>query len=200
MRWLMALFMLAMSHAALAGGVEQLKSFLKGLESFQADFKQTIVQGTKKERSGGLLTLQRPGKFRWDYEEPYPHLVLADATYVWIYDPDLEQVTRRTQAPALEGTPAQLLTNDVPIEKNFTLGDKGSKDGMIWVELLPKDKEGQYVRFNLAFKGDELRIMQIVDKFNQVTDIEFSAIKRNPSLEDDFFVFEPPEGVDVLQQ
>lgn len=200
MRRLMALFMLAISHAAVAGGVEQLKSFLKGLEVFQADFTQTIVQGAKKERSSGLLTLQRPGKFRWDYEKPYPHLVLADATYVWIYDPDLEQVTRRTQAPALEGTPAQLLTNDVPIEKNFTLTDKGDKDGMTWVELVPKDKESQYVQFNLGFKREEVRLMQIVDKFNQVTDIEFSDIKRNPPLEDDFFVFEPPEGVDVIHQ
>lgn len=200
MRWLMGFFMLAMSHLALADGVEQLKTFLKGLDSFRSEFKQTIVQGEKKEKSTGELTLQRPGKFRWDYEEPYPHLVLADSKYVWIYDPDLEQVTRRGQAPALEGTPAQLLTNDVPLEKNFTLSDKGSKEGMIWVELLPKDKDSQYIRFELAFKGNDLRLMRIIDKFNQNTDIEFSKIERNPKLEDDHFVFEPPEGVDVLQQ
>jgi outer membrane lipoprotein carrier protein len=200
MRWSICLVMLLLSQAAVAGGEEALKEFIKDLRGFQADFKQTITQGSKEEKSTGLLTLEKPGKFRWDYEKPNPHLVLADSNYVWIYDPDLEQVTRRKQATALQGTPAQVLVSDDPLDKSFEISGDSKEKGLEWVKLIPRDKDSQYDHIRLAFKGKDLDRIVIYDKFDQVTEIEFSKIERNPKLDWDFFLFEPPEGADIIDQ
>ena len=200
MRWIMGVAMLAVSQMGLADGLATMKSFLNGLNSFKSEFEQSVIQGKKKETSRGKLTLQRPGRFRWDYEHPYPHLVLADGFHVWVYDPDLEQITRQKQASAVEGTPAQLLTNDVPIEKNFVMKNAAKKDGLVWVELKPKDSESQYEMIRVGFKGKNLNRFEIMDKFGQHTRIVFKKIKRNPKLAWDYFVFEPPEGADLIEQ
>jgi len=200
MRWLLGVMLLVMSQLALADGITKLKDFLQGLSGFQADFTQSVLQGKKKEKSTGLLTLQRPGRFRWDYEAPYAHLVLADGAFVWVYDPDLAQITRQKQASAVEGTPAQLLTNDVPVEKSFTLKNDPPEEGQEWASLVPKEKDSQYDALRVGFQGADLKSIIIKDKFNQVTRIDFTNIKRNPKLEWDFFVFEPPEGADLIEQ
>ncbi len=197
---LLGVVLLAVSQMASADGLAKMKAFLDGLNSFKSEFQQEVIQGKKADKSRGLLTLQRPGRFRWDYEHPYPHMVLADGFHVWVYDPDLAQITRQKQASAVEGTPAQLLTNDVPVEKNFTMQDAGSKDGIDWVELKPKDKESQYDMIRVGFKGDNLDRFEIKDKFNQNTRITFKKIERNPKLAFDYFVFEPPENADLIEQ
>jgi outer membrane lipoprotein carrier protein len=127
-------------------------------------------------------------------------MVLADGFFVWVHDPDLEQITRQKQASAVEGTPAQLLTNDVPVEKNFKLSNDKNSDGLEWIKLIPKNKESQYETLKAGFKGKNLKALIIEDKFNQKTRIDFNNIKRNPKLAWDFFVFEPPKGTDVIER
>lgn len=201
MRWLIIFALLSLSQTALAGGKESMAKYLKGLIGFQADFAQTITQGGKeKQTSTGQLSLEKPGKFRWDYEAPHKHMVLADTNHVWVYDPDLEQVTRRKQASALQGTPAQVLVSNDPLEKNFKIKDEGKKKGLEWIRLFPRDKDSQYDKIRLAFKGKNLDRLVIYDKFDQVTVIKFSKIRRNPRFPWDYFLFEPPQGTDVLDQ
>jgi outer membrane lipoprotein carrier protein len=40
--------------------------------------------------------------------------------------------------------------------------------------------------------------MELVDKLGQTTRIDFSGVKRNASLDDTLFRFEPPPGADVI--
>ena len=40
--------------------------------------------------------------------------------------------------------------------------------------------------------------MELVDSFGQTTSIQFSDVRKNTSLSDDFFEFVVPEGVDVI--
>jgi len=179
-------------------GLTDLHAFLDNLGTLQAKFEQSVLDQSHNtaERFQGVFYLRRPGQFRWDYSEPYQQLIVADGERVWIYDSDLDQVNHRPQAEVLNGTPAQLLSDTGPIEDNFEVIDIGESQGMAWVELIPRDKESQFVRILLAFKGKELRRMEMADQFGQVTRFQFYDIQRNIALPDKLFEFEPPENTD----
>jgi outer membrane lipoprotein carrier protein len=48
-------------------------------------------------------------------------LLVGDGEKVWIYDPDLRQVTVKKVDAAIGSTPAALLVGGDALEKNFTL-------------------------------------------------------------------------------
>lgn len=181
-----------------ADGIADLKAFTAELSTFQANFSQTVTQGGKAQKESGILTLKRPTRFRWDYLKPNPHMVLADGFHVWVYDKELDQASRQKQQKAVSGTPAQVLTGDVPVEQIFKISNLPDSGGMSWVKLVPKDKDSQYDLIKLAMKDQLLARMHIVDKLGQTTEIEFTKVKRNPEVAWDFFIFEVPKGVDLI--
>jgi len=183
-----------------ATGHQLLDGFLKGLVSFQAKFVQRVTdeQGAQQQDSSGVVYLQRPGRFRWDYEKPYRQLIVADGKKVWVYDPELKQVTVKALDTALGNTPALLLGGDVDIGAHFDVSDGGTKDGLTWVWLKPKGRDNQYSAIGLGFDGERLAVMQLSDNLGQITSIRFSDEHRNPKLDPTLFEFTPPPGVDVL--
>ena len=89
---------------------EQLEAFLSGLRTLESEFQQTLFDENLEqlEESRGLLFLQRPKRFRWDYRTPHAQLIVADGVKVWIYDRELAQVTVQTMDDTLGATPALL--------------------------------------------------------------------------------------------
>ncbi len=185
-----------------ASGTDQLRNFLTGLTTLKADFEQSVLNEelTQAIRSQGTFYLQRPNKFRWDYKEPESQQIVADGRQVWLYDPELEQVSVQHQQSALRGTPALLLISGDPVENSFEVIDIGRRKNMDWVELIPRDEESQYIRILLAFVDDKLLRMEMADKLGQVTRFQFHDIQDNPTFKSTFFQFVPPENTDIYNQ
>lgn len=200
-RWFLVLVLSLAAGAANANGNERLQAFLTGVESLQARFDQSVFDTSQGQtrRLEGVFYLQRPGKFRWDYTEPKGQVVLADGKTVWLVEEDLKQAYQKKQSDALRGTPALLLTEQLKIEDHFAIADLGPSQDLEWVELVPRDPESQFERILLAFKGNELRRMELADKFAQVTRFSFSDIKRNPRLDPKLFVYVPPRGTQLFE-
>lgn len=181
-----------------------LDRFFTDLHTLSAQFEQTIVdtQGQVTQRASGQLSIQRPGKFRWDYDTPYKQLVLGDGEELWTYDADLEQATVKPQSDALAGTPALLLSAQEQPSELFTIAALPARDGEQWFELRSKTDKGlgdtQFNQLRLGFAGDVLVAMELVDAFEQTTQIRFSGLRRNTALAADLFRFTPPDGVDVI--
>jgi len=184
-----------------ATGRERLRAFTSDLVSLKARFRQTVFdeQHQPTEDSRGIVYLQRPGRFRWSYTEPYPQEIVADGKRVWIYDSELAQVTVKRLNLALGQTPALLLTTRQPLEKSFFIKELGSKDGLAWLELKPRRADATFTSMRLALDSQALRIMELTDSFGQRTEIRFSAIEKNPRIAPSRFVFSPPAGTDVIK-
>ena len=200
-RWCLAAVLAVATGTATAGGKERLQTFLDGVQSLQARFDQSVFDTSQGQtrRLEGMFYLQRPGKFRWDYTEPKGQLVLADGKTVWLVEDDLRQAYQKRQSEALRGTPALLLTEQLKLEDHFEIADLGAGQDLEWVELIPRDPESQFTRVLLAFAGNELRRMELADKFGQVTRFGFSDIRRNPRLDPDLFVYVPPRGTQLFE-
>lgn len=177
-----------------------LESFLKRASSFQAEFHQVLLNesGNSLEESKGVFSLQRPGKFRWDYQEPFSQTIVADGSRIWFYDPDLEQVTVKKQSLALGSTPALLLSGERLPKEDFKINDLPPRDNLVWVELLPLDKDASFDRLLLGFGNGNLSQMELHDSFGQTTRLSFSKIKVDLSFDPSLFIFTPPEGADVV--
>ncbi|MCB1758475.1 MAG: outer membrane lipoprotein chaperone LolA [Gammaproteobacteria bacterium] len=187
-------------HADEAGS--RLSRYLQNLTTLEAEFEQSVLNENLSQavRSQGIFYLQRPDKFRWDYIEPERQQIVADGRQIWLYDPELEQVSVQSQQSALKGTPAALLISGEPVSNSFELIDIGRSQNLDWIELIPRDPESQFVRILLAFANDELLRMEMADKFGQVTRFQFHEIKRNPEFRSTFFKFVPPENTDIYNQ
>ena len=200
-RWFLLIVLGLAAGVASAGGTDRLQAFLSGVESLQARFDQSVFDTSQGQtrRLEGIFYLQRPGKFRWDYTEPKGQIVLADGKTVWLVEEDLKQAYQKPQSDALRGTPALLLTEQLKLEDHFEIADLGPSQDLEWVELVPRDPESQFTRILLAFKDNELRRMELADKFAQVTRFGFSDINRNPRLDPKLFVYTPPRGTQLFE-
>ena len=186
--------------AAPQPGSEQLTEFLTNVETMSARFSQTLLDEDLAvvEVSAGNFAISRPGRFRWDYTEPYEQLILADGDRLWIYDAELEQASVRTVDAVLATTPAMLLSGDTDISAGYEIVDRGLEDDVMWAELTPRTDEAEFVRLRLGFMGGEIRVMELFDRLGQTTRVEFFDVVRNPVLGDELFNFSPPDGVDVI--
>jgi outer membrane lipoprotein carrier protein len=196
-----ALALLFAASSAQAGGVDRLRAFVSQARSGQAQFEQTVLDraGRKVQAAGGTFQFQRPGKFRWAYDKPAEQLIVGDGSRFWVYDKDLNQVTVKKLDLALGATPAALLAGSDDIETAFTLVDGGAKDGLEWVEALPKNRESGFERVRMGFNAQALpEAMELKDQFGQTTHLKFSKIEKNPRLAPDLFTFTPPRGADVI--
>jgi outer membrane lipoprotein carrier protein len=181
---------------------ERLLSFFKDVKSMQAEFTQIVkAQGfDSKDTSKGLFRLLRPGKFRWDYDQPYKQEIIADGSKLWIYDMDMDQVIVKPLNLVLGQTPAVLLSGTASLTDRFEIEDRPDRHDLHlkWVLLTPKDKDSSYEKLLLGFGKDTIEAMELVDNFGQVTLLQFSHVQRNPKIDPKVFAFKPPAGVDVI--
>jgi outer membrane lipoprotein carrier protein len=197
----MALFALLLwsGQAAAASATQALDNFFAGLHSLQTDFEQRIVRdGQVLQETRGRLHIHRPGKFRWSYEAPFEQLIVTDGETLWVYEPDLEQVTRSRLDATVGNTPAVLLSTLEPLGNLFSILDAGPKDGLDWVMLEPLGEQTTFSRVFLGFEAGDLAAMEIVDSLEHSVRIRFHELERNLALDPGLFRFTPPPGVDVI--
>ncbi|MEM7209672.1 MAG: outer membrane lipoprotein chaperone LolA [Pseudomonadota bacterium] len=186
--------------AAQASALERLNQFTGDLITFQAGFIQTLYDADSQpiQESRGAVILKRPGKFRWDYREPYVQSIIADGEKLWIYDTDLEQVTVKTLDRALGNAPIMLLSENRPLDLDFELRDLGEREGLQWVELQPKVRDTDFEKIYMGLSETALEVMELRDQFGQATQIRFNNFEMNMNADEQLFAFTPPSGVDII--
>ena len=190
-----------LSGTALAGARDDLKSFTTGLKGLDGQFTQQVydASGKLKETSSGRVAMSAPRLFRWEYTKPYPQLIVADGKKVWVYDPDLEQVSVREQGIEEQNSPLSALIDPGKLDQQFNVKESGVVDGLRWLLLTPKragDASFQSARLGFSDKG--LTRMEVVDAVDQRTRIDFKGLKRNPSFAGGTFKYVPAKGVDII--
>ena len=187
--------------AAHATALDQFKSFVSGTKSARGEFTQTQVMKTKTGKtSSGTFVFARPGKFIWTYQKPYEQLLQADGETLYLYDKDLNQVTTRKLGGALGSSPAAILFGSNDLEKNFTLSEAGTRDGLEWLNATPKSKDTTFEQIGIGLKDGIPQAMELKDNFGQTVLLKFTSFQRNPALGAQTFKFDVPKGAEVVNQ
>ena len=193
--------LLVVASTAHAGGRHELTTFTKGLKGLDGTFTQQVfdANGKKKESSTGRVAMSAPRHFRWEYAKPFEQLIVADGKAVWVYDPDLKQVTKRAQGVEERSSPLAALIDPTRLDKEFLVMELPAADGLEWIELRPRSADNaSFESARLGFDDAGLKHMRIVDPLGQRTELRFAGWKKNPSFAKGTFSFAPPKGVDVV--
>ena len=200
----MLLFLLMGAGLSLANadtdGPARLDRFFEDVNTFKASFIQVVLDENllTLEESSGLLWIARPGRFRWDYRSAHAQTIVADGKVLWIYDVELEQVTRRDQNNVIGQTPAVLLAGGQQYRKDYQVTTLGKQGMITWISLVPKLNDGSFAEIQLGFENDTLRLIQLLDELNQITRVTLADVVENESIPENVFQFVPPTGVDVI--
>ena len=207
-RWMLGLLLGALTAPVLAQPASQpeaavkLAALLGDAQTLQGRFSQLTLDasGTQLQESSGLMELKRPGMFRWVTEPPLEQELVSDGKKVWLYDPDLLQVTIQAMDERMTHTPALLLSGNVAeISASFDIeySENGTASDFM---LTPKAKDTLFDSLRLSFRDGRINDMQLNDAVGQRTNILFMSIRMNEPLDDSHFRFEIPAGVDVIEE
>lgn len=197
---LSAAVLLSAQPAAADTARSRMEAFSKDLKSVTADFSQSVTDanGDKGDASHGTLALQAPRQFRWETKQPYEQTIVADGQRVWVYEPDLSQVSVRSQSGEEAHSPLTVLTDLGQLDSQFNASESGERDGFAWLKLVSKAREPEFEYAELGFSAKTLDRMVFKDQLGNTTEIRFENWKRNPPIPADTLKFTPPKGVDVI--
>ncbi len=193
---------LAQASDSQQGSANKLSALLSQTQTISGNFSQLTLDstGTQLQEASGQMVLQRLGLFRWHTNPPLEQLLVSNGEKVWLYDPDLMQVTVQNMDQRLTHTPALLLSGDVSkISENFAISYQEAGE-VVDFTLIPTAKDTLFDTLRLSFRGGVINDMQLQDAVGQRTNILFSAVKVNQPVAASEFVFEAPAGVDVIEE
>ncbi|MCC6295879.1 MAG: outer membrane lipoprotein chaperone LolA [Pseudomonadales bacterium] len=192
---------LAAAEGACPDGGQALSEQLARLRGLSANFEQriTAADGHPLQTSAGVLQLAKPGRIYWVAEPPYEQTVVADGSNIWVYDPDLEQVTVKALHRQLDNSPAALLVGDArQVLKEFRVCafEEGKTSRIL---LRPLSTDSVYTEVELDFADGAPSAIRMQDSLGQRTVVELRDVELNPVLNPAVFHFVPPPGVDVFR-
>lgn len=193
---------LHMGSSAYGNPVEDLTAALKNISDFSADFKQVTSdnRGRKLQIAHGQLWISKPSRFRWHAEPPMEQVLVSNGELLWLYDPDLEQVTIQNIESEISSLPLLILTGDVSRLSQDFLIDHYEDEAGDHFSFQPKADSGSFKLVSLLVKDDHIKGLDITDALNQKTSIELTNIRSEEKLPDDMFQFQIPDGVDVIRE
>jgi|SRR5699024_4469669 len=199
---LFALVFLTTGVVCAADGIGALTRFYEEVDSLSARFEQVQLaeDGAELRRSNGIFLLSRPGRFRWEYQDPDRQIIVSDGETFMFYDVGLDQVTVRPVADTLQATPAQLLTGGTGLQDAFVVHSDGEHDGLSWLRLIPRSEQSDFEEVRLGLRDGLPVTMELDDRLGQMTRIEFSDIEVDPVLDAARFAIDIPDDATVVDQ
>lgn len=192
------------ANIAIASPSDNLSTLLNGMKTMKSNFTQTVYDNNGKaiQKSNGQMALDRPGKFRWEVKKPIPQLIVANDKKLWIYDPDLAQVTIKLLNESTGDTPALLLSHvGSVLDDSYTVTAITEKPATLsWFMLKPKNNDNMFQAVEMGFKGSKIEEMRLKDHLGHTTAIKFVNATTNTNLPAMLFSFKVPKGVDVIDE
>jgi outer membrane lipoprotein carrier protein len=185
------------------------QSHFNRTKTFVADFQQTYYDAMLDQTavSNGRIFFRKPGLMRWNYEKPDLTEIIIGKEKIWIYDPDLENVTIQYLNQVSRLDSLSFLLKNEHLNQHFTLGPteksliKNVKH-VIPLFLKPK-KASQYIaELQLALDKKTYQIQQfvIVDHQKNHRKIDFNDMILNVNIDISRFEFVITEGMEVIDE
>lgn len=171
------------------------------MNSAQGNFSQKVIDQNGKlvQEVSGIFFFKKPNFFRWKYTEPFESQIISDGELLYLYDPDLKQVVISSLDKLGGVSPAMLLVNG-DTHNSFKLNYLKNIESRDWFQAIPKDKSSTTFKSVLInFEAEKIKEMRVLDNFEQTTIIIFKSLVVNNKINDEFFLFNTPENVDVIK-
>jgi outer membrane lipoprotein carrier protein len=186
--------------------VDRVQRRYDGAADFRARFTQTLTSLAtgRKTNSAGAVMFKKPGRMRWDYDEPERATYVSDGGVLWLYEPEdrqaFKQALKASQLPAalafLAGKGKLAAEFDVTAAPRTPYGGPGD----YLLTLAPKVAEPQVksILFVVDPRTFDVRETVITDGQGNLNDLTFAEIRMGTHIPETEFHFTPPAGVRVI--
>ncbi len=193
-------------------GAADLEGIIDGLqESYRSmkDYRARFLQETRikayphPQKSSGEVFYKKPGKMRWNYDEPERREIVTDGKTLWMYTPSLSQVIKTDFDAVNRSRLARVFISGMgDLRKDFRIKllDSGPRDETFRLLLTPKKEKEALKSIVLTVDGETFNILgtETTDIYDNVTVVKFSDLEMNGEIDDSVFRFKVPEGVEVI--
>jgi len=170
-------------------------------KTLQVTFEESYMGSGRPRRSEtGELSLQKPGKMRWEYTQPAGKLFLSDGKLIYYYNP----LSKRAEKMKFKETedmraPLAFLLGKLDFQKDFT-DFKLKVDGDDKLVIAkPKSEKLPYRQLEFTVSPQmEIRRLIVSGHDDAVLIFRFSNERVNPTLGEQMFKFELPAGASWL--
>lgn len=177
--------------AAQAGsGLAQVSSHLKAVDTMVANFSQTDRRG---QTLTGTVTLKRPGKIRFQYQEGVPLLIVGDGKALTMIDYQVNQVSRWP----IGNSPLSVLLD--PNKDLSRVAKVVQNDNQVLVLEARDPKKPEFGTITLAFTksssapgGLIMRGWTTIDAQNNRTTVKLTNSRFNVTVADSTFRWRDP--------
>lgn len=186
-----------------ASRLTALEDKYRNAATLEATFLERYSENGKQVRvEAGTAYFLRPGKMRWEYDQPEKSLFLVDGKYVWFYAPADHTATRMPAKKSEDWrTPIAFLTTGMKLSKLCSSVDlaKDAKASLAGDEVYlcvlraADDDSGakpQTVWFEVTSQNELARIV-IPQGAGMQIEFEFKNWLWNPALPKTMFTFQP---------
>jgi outer membrane lipoprotein carrier protein len=203
--------------------VQLVESRYHSARTLKAVFLERYTEGRQSVRlESGTAYFSKPGRMRWEYEEPEQKFFITDGKTVWFYVPADHTVTR---APMKESsdlrTPLSLITGRSSLDrfcKKIELLPQPGEDGAVTLRCRPKGTsdtktstgavaaspqdvgEIQEVLLDVDPKEGWLSRVLIRQSGGIELEYRFGRWQRDMDLPDSMFQFVAPKGVAIVEE
>lgn len=167
--------------------VQHAETYLNSLKTAQSRFVQTTHDGTQLV---GTFYLNRPGKLRFEYDEPIEDFVVADGMFIYFYDAELQE---QTNAPIGQTLADFILRKNLSLQGDLTVKDVRRSGNYLQIELVQTADQGAGT-LTLGFEEDPftLKKWRIVDAQGLITEVELFYLKTGMDLPSSLFAYHNP--------
>jgi outer membrane lipoprotein carrier protein len=173
------------------------------LRSLRAAFTETYRGAGITRTESGTLWLRRPGKMRWEYQEPREKLFVSDGKTAYFYVPG-ERQARKAPLDKLDDlrSPLRYLLGKTKLKKEFDnlTARVGDQPGSVVIRGVPKNMTDRVAEVTMEVNpAGQIQRIQIEEVDGSQTEFVFSSIQENVPVEDARFRFQPPPGVELIE-
>jgi outer membrane lipoprotein carrier protein len=190
-------------------GDAALDVLLKGVETrynkaktLQVLFREDYTPpGRAKRTESGTLVLRKPGKMRWDYDQPKGKLFVSDGKYLWLYTP-LENRAERMKLKESDDmrAPLAFLLGKLDFQKEFRnlQGKAEGPDTRITAE--PKTDSLPYSAVEFVVSAEQrIKVVKVTGFDHSMLEFRFDEEKVDPQVDAKVFQFQAPKGAQLVE-
>ena len=179
--------------------VERLRTHLKTINTYSSGFTQMTYEedGYLLDETSGTMAFAKPGKLRWIATEPFSQTLIADGEKIFLFDPDLNQVTVRPWSDDPRLNPAVLFVSGDDLTEAFSVLSESTGEVELF-QLRPHEEGGAIRQLDVQFEGGLPQQMTIHDSLGQKTEIVFTDGSINQEMPQGHFTFSVPESAEVI--
>ena len=167
------------------------------MRTLRMDFTEQLATAGVQKRESGVLELKKPGRMRWDYQQPQPKLFVSDGKTAFFYVPG-ERQARKGPVKKLD---------DLQSPLRYLLGKSRIADELEGLKLdgnvlsgTPKHLKDRVEKVELTISPEALIERIVIEEIDGTrTEFAFSNIQENVTIADQQFKFVPPPGIEMVE-